>query len=186
MKSYLTSYLNSYNNCFKLLCLYSQVEKPIHVVIWTHTSSNMHHDHLVVKEDVNSYLFLINSVAPEAEISSPRSQEPATSPHHEPTESTHTPLLISPRSILLPFSHLLLGLPSGLCPSDFATKTLHTFLSSPNACHMPFPPHLPRLNLPGDEYKVWSFSLCNFLHSPVTSSLLSKSILLSYLWLFQS
>jgi hypothetical protein len=145
MKSYLTSYLNSYNNCFKLLCLYSQVEKPIHVVIWTPTSSNMHHDHLVVKEDANSYLFLINSVAPEAENSSPRSQEPETSPHHEPTESTHTPLPISPRSILIPFSHLLLGLPSGLCPSDFPTKTLHTFLSS--LMRATWPSHLIFLDL---------------------------------------
>jgi hypothetical protein len=28
----------------------------------------------------------------------------------------------------------------------------------------------------GDEYKLWSFSLCHFLHSPVTSSLLGPNI----------
>jgi hypothetical protein len=32
------------------------------------------------------------------------------------------------------------------------------------------PPHSPWFDLPnntGEEYKIWSFSLCNFLHSPV-------------------
>jgi hypothetical protein len=30
----------------------------------------------------------------------------------------------------------------------------------------------------GEEYEIWSSSLCNFLHSPVTSSLLGPNILL--------
>jgi hypothetical protein len=34
-----------------------------------------------------------------------------------------------------------------------------------------------------DEYKLWSSSLCNFLHSPVTSSLLGPNILLRTLFL---
>jgi hypothetical protein len=38
----------------------------------------------------------------------------------------HTPTLW--RSILILSSHLRLGLLSGLFPSDFPTKTLHTFL----------------------------------------------------------
>ena len=36
----------------------------------------------------------------------------------------------SRRSILILSTHLRLGLPSGLFPSDFPTKTLHTLLSS--------------------------------------------------------
>jgi hypothetical protein len=79
------------------------------------------------------FVTLTNSVAQEPEGSSPHSQQPATVTYPEPVESDpHPPLkLISPRSIQIPSSHLRLGLPSGLFPSVFPTKTLHTFLSSP-------------------------------------------------------
>ena len=86
------------------------------------------------------------------------------------------------RSILLLSTHLRLGLPSGLLPSGFPTKTSHTPLSSP--IRPAFPAHLILLDfitrkLLGEEYKSFSSSLRNLLHSPVTSSLLGPNILLN-------
>jgi hypothetical protein len=34
----------------------------------------------------------------------------------------------------------------------------------------------------GEEYKILSYSLCSFLHSPVTSSLLGPNVLLNSLF----
>jgi hypothetical protein len=68
---------------------------------------------------------------------------------------------------------------------DFPTKTLYTFL--PFAMRATCPAHLIVLHLicltiSGGEYKLWSYPLCNFLHSPVTSSVLGPNILLSTLF----
>ena len=85
------------------------------------------------------------------------------------------------KSILILSTHLCLGLPSGLFPSGFPSKALYSPLSSP--IHVTCPTHLIldfiTRTILGEEYRSFSSSLCNLLHSPVTSSLLGPNILLN-------
>ena len=95
------------------------------------------------------------------------------------------PIPLQRRSSLILSSHLHLGLPSGLCPSSFPTKTPYTLLLS--LIRATCPAHLILLDfitrtIFGEEYRSLSSSLCSFLLSSVISSNLGPNILLSALF----
>jgi hypothetical protein len=77
----------------------------------------------------------------EPEGSLPPSQVPSTGPYSEPDQS-HP---ISIRSILILFTHVRLGLPSGLLPSGFPPNILYAFFFYP--IRATCPAHLILLDL---------------------------------------
>jgi len=77
------------------------------------------------------------------------------------------------------------GSPKWFFPSGFPTKTLHTSFPSPLRATCPTGIILLDFitwTILGEEYRSLSSSLCSFLHSPVTSSLLGPGILFSTLF----
>ena len=97
---------------------------------------------------------------------------PIQSIYPHPTSWRYIPIL---------FTHLRLGLPSGLFPSGFPTKTLHISLSSP--IRATCPTHLILLDfitrtILGEEYRSFSSTLCNLLQSPVTSFCILVSLII--------
>ena len=82
-------------------------------------------------------------------------------------------------------SRLCLGLPSGLFYSGLPTKTLRVPLHSPIratcTAHLIFLDFITR-TIFGEQYRSLSSSLCSFIHSLVTLSLLGPNIVLSSLF----
>ena len=92
----------------------------------------------------------------------PHSQQLATCPYPEADWSSPCPHPISQRSTLILSSHLQLGLPSGLIPSGFPTKTLYA--PFPHTCYMPCPSNSSLFNHPNDqECFYWSKSLASIV-----------------------
>ena len=83
-------------------------------------------------------------------------------------DPVHTPQSTSWRSILILSSHLCLGLPSGLFPLGFPTKTLYTPLLSlicaTCSAHLILLDSITQTIL-GEKYSSFSSSVCSFLHS---------------------
>jgi hypothetical protein len=97
----------------------------------------------------------------------------------------HTTYPNSWRSIYISSSQLRLGLPSCLFPSGFPIKTVYkpllSLIRATCLAHLIFLDLITQTIL-GEEYRTLSYSLCSFLHSPVTSSVLDPIILLSTLF----
>ena len=89
------------------------------------------------------------------------------------------------KSILILYSHPSLGLPSGLFPLGFPTKSCICLSPLSHTRYMPRLSILPDFitrTIMDEEYTSLSFSLCSFLYSLVTLSLLGTNILLSTLF----
>jgi len=122
----------------------------------------------------------------EPEGSLPHSQVPATCLYPGPARSTpYPPHPTTWRSILILSSHLRLGRPNDLFPSGLPTKPRNTpFLShirSTCPAYLILLDFITRTML-GEQYRLFSSSLCSFLYSPLISSLLGRNILLSTLF----
>jgi hypothetical protein len=103
------------------------------------------------------------------EGSFPHSQVPTTCPYPEPSGSSpHAHIKLPEVLSLILSSHLHLGLPSGLHPSGYLTKTLYVSLLS--VIYATCPAHLTFLDLItrtifGEQYRSLSSSICSYRHS---------------------
>ena len=107
---------------------------------------------------------------------------PAPIPILSQIDPLHSPHPTSRRFILILSSHLRLGLPSGLFPSGFPTKTLYTPLVAPKraTCPAPLIQDLITRTILGEEYRSLRSSLCSFVRSATHPQQNSEVIL--YIW----
>ena len=106
----------------------------------------------------------------EPEGSLPYSQQSATCPYPETDQSSTCTIPLLQHRLLILFSHVSLGLPSGFFLSGFPTKTPDKPILSP--MHATYPAYLILLYLITqtifvEQYQSISYSLYIFLHSPL-------------------
>ena len=121
----------------------------------------------------------------EPESSLPHSQVPATCPYLRQHDPVHTPtsyFLMIHLNIILPstsgFSKWFLSL---RFPDQNPVYVSPLLIRATCPTHLIFLDFTTRTIL-GEQYRSFSSSLCSFLHSSVTSSLLGPNILLSTLF----
>jgi len=98
------------------------------------------------------------------------------------SKRSHT-FTLGPNQTLSP--HLLLGLLYHLFSPSLPINIFHAFLIPPIRAMCPTHLILHDLITPvifGEAYKSWSSTLCSFLYTPATSSVLDPNILLSTLF----
>jgi hypothetical protein len=91
----------------------------------------------------------------------PSSQESATGPNLEATDSNTHPLKLSSEVLLLLTSHRHLGLPSDVFPAGFPTKTIYSISYLPRAGYMPRPSSPPWFDHPNNT--SWSVQIMKLL-----------------------
>jgi hypothetical protein len=114
-------------------------------------------------------------------VSLPHSQVPATCPYPEPAQWSSYTTFHFPKinlTIILPSKS---GPPPVVSFSQFFPPKPCTRLSPPHKRYMPHPSNsrFYRLHNSGRGYGSLSSSLCSYLHSPVTLSLIGPNILLN-------
>jgi hypothetical protein len=121
----------------------------------------------------------------EPEGSLPHSQVPATFPYSEPARSCSCP---TSHFLKIRLSIILQSTPgSFMCSLTLRFPHQNPVYASPLPLRSTCPAYLILFDfitrtIFGEDYRSFSSSLCSFLHSPVTSSLLGPNILLNTLF----